>query len=441
MQVKSLRLKNSSRTWTAGLYWYSRETTGHKSSDKTLALANAEATYNELHTNIVKDSADHDEVNTVDLSGILIKNGRSITVGFAKAAEIDSSSYPLLQLVMDHAEARWTLPTVVIRIALDENYHWLSFINRGKLTLSSDIIVDARESATKLNSLRAKAPEKHELIDITDVDEAQKELYQWEKKVKKKKLRKIDSFTELRKNRLRDHRAFNTVAWSAAVVILLTTANYGYDAYQAYQSRLAEIEEQQRLQALQEVGPAPRPWTETAHFAPLYQTCIEQYLSRPAYKYGWSMVRWACNEDSEIREWNRGDTGSFSILPVHGAFSVRNPNMLTETNPMPVLSERGKTPIVKKNQAARILMDVARIESIRTSFSWGSENTRRVPRGDEYITENLGHATHRVEFTADSQFSAKFVNSIARLPSLYLVNIERTLDRWKLNVEFYAEAE
>ena len=422
MEVKAYTLKNQKRKWVAGLYWYSSEAGHKKTKDKQLALQKAESSYLELSaarkdSEGVEASINPQSVSSL-LSGVVIHTNRSVSIGYGPSESIPQNGYALQQLALDHAERKWPLPTVLIRLALDDETHWISYIHRGKLTLSGDRLVGADESDTAFERLRAKASQQLNkasgqlnTIDIVSVDQAFAELCKWEKEAKSKALTAIKPFKSLKKTSVTEHKYFKPLFWSGVGLMLLIGGNWAYSSYQDYQAKLAEYERQERLRLLQDVGPAPRPWTEQPQIISVYRACVESYLSTPSYRVGWETVRWSCNPQHVTREWNRGSTGSFSVLPVQEGFTVQNPNMLTDVTPMPPFLPRGKAPIVKRDAAARLLMDIARVESYRVTFNWGNENTRRVPRGDTYITENLGHASHKVQFIGEQMPGAQMINT------------------------------
>ncbi len=451
MKIKTFRLKNPKRIYIAGLYWYSSDAGLKKSSDKRKALQKAESSYLELSAASRDVETDGNKLDSLTvpslLSGVVIQTTRSVSVGYGLSELIPANSYALQHLALDHSEKIWPLPTVLIRLALDDDTHWISYIYRGKLTLSSDRLVGVEESDKAFERLRKKANSQLikgsgqlNTIDITALDQSLSELYKWEKEAKSKALSAIKPFKSLKKTSVTEHKYFRPIFWSSLGITLLIASNWGYNSYLDYQSKLAERERQERLRVLQDVGAAPRPWNEQPGIVPVYRECVDSYLNVSNYRVGWETVRWSCNAQQVTREWNRGDTGSFSILPIDEGFTVQSPNMLTDVTPLPKFRPRGSVPIVGRDQAARLLMDVARIEGYRVTFNWGNENTRRVPKGDTYITERLGHANHKVQFIGEEMPGAKMINNLAQIPSLYLVNVEQSNDRWLLTVEFYAEA-
>lgn len=429
MENYTLTLGKKKRSLIAGLNWYSTDASLNKQNDKLSTLKKAETTYKDAYS----------KSQDVELSGILLRNSRTAMVGFTQSTNVTGKTFALQELALRYAEARWPLPTVVIRLALTSDVYWVTFIIKGQLSLASDSVCSKKESDALLEKAHKRAGASAHSIDIQSTEDARAELLSWEKSVKKK-LHEIKSFEFLKKRRLSESKGFKQVVSLLSVAFILVAANTGYNTYQGYQERIQERERLERLRLLQDIGPAPRPWTEVPHLASAYQECMRRYIQTPISNNGWLAGDWSCNQRQEKREWIRGSYGSFSVLPVDSAFSVRSPNNLTEIKSIEPAPQKGNVPIVNRLDAARFIMDIARLHQYRVSFRWGNENTRRVPRGDTYITESLGHANHRVEFVGNQYPNAEMINSLSKIPSLHLDEIEFSSNRWTLTVEFYSEA-
>ncbi|CAM3789993.1 type 4b pilus protein PilO2 [Vreelandella rituensis] len=428
MDTSTLHLKSKRRHWIAGLYWHSRDS-GREGSSKQEVLNAAEELYAQLS-----------QTEGEELVGVLISGNRFQQVGFHAPGEVPVNSYSLAQLALAAYTKTMPLPTVMGRLALSEDHHWVFKIQRGKISFAGDKVIPAEDSESELKRLQQTAPDNASIIDILDVTEASQQILAWEKSVKSSRLHKAKPFKVLRKLRITQHRFFKPAAIVATLAIAVMGGNVGYETHKDYKERQAEVERQERLRILQDVGPAPRPWTDAPPLWISYKRCTDQYQQGQAFRAGWSTVSWSCDQDNVTRHWHRGEHGSFSILPAEGDFVVEDPNRLIEATPLPEVEPRGTTPIVDRASAAQLLMDLARLHEFQARFKWGRENTRRVPRGNTFITENLGHATHRLELSGDQIPSVELMKGIEKIPSISLVELSESSNSWTLILEFYAEA-
>lgn len=433
MTLYTIPLKKH-KSWVAGLRWYSRDRGSSFQSDKRKVVNSACLTYRQT-SSVGEDT----EVISL-LAGTVFQSSHVVSIGYAPVEDVPVKGKPLLRLALWYANENWPFSPVVIRLALDDNTHWLSQSFKGKLSLSSDQIVAAEASDEPFKKLVQRAGESVHVLDVTEPDQALALLHEWEKKAKVKSFATITSFHALTKSKLNEAKWFKPVATVSGLALLLITANSGYSWYQEYQAKLEEQERQERIRILEDVGPAPRPWTEQPELMPAYTRCLNLYEEQPKYSMGWETSQWRCNATQATREWSRGEYGSFSITPAASGFNPEDPNKLSNTLTFSGLPERGNAPIVNREAAAQILMDTARIHRFQARFNWGNENTRRVPRGDTFITEPLGHAKHRVQLIGEKIPPLSLLQNIAILPSSYLMSVENIQGRWTLTIEFYAEA-
>jgi len=328
------------------------------------------------------------------------------------------------------------------RLALDEKNHWILVCWAGIIAPAGDRIVDASESDRIFEEIRSHQKSLTVAFDSTEVSTSGELIEGWLAKTGRSGLFAIVPAKEVGAPPKSQKKMMAALGVIGVCSVIGLTGRHFYLEHEA--KKMAEQRAQAQLlrEQLARAQEAEKPWESWPALSDVYNACAHAYFDRQKEINSWELVGWRCNDSRALEQWNRTGIGSFSLPPVgDGSINLEDPNNLSHEIMLPEFSPEGRNAINEKGDAARYLMDLARLHEVSISISWGSEEKRSIPKGDSFIQEGLGYAKNSATFRLNSFPESSFLEGLAAISAIKLGEIQNRQSNWELSVDFFTTYE
>lgn len=183
------------------------------------------------------------------------------------------------------------------------------------------------------------------------------------------------------------------IFFMAFVVILLITITGVFTIYDRHSS--AKKEELARLAKLQAAKAALslnsksleaenqnflKVWLSKPQISEVAGHCKQAMRDRNVIENGWKIKKWTCTQESVGIVWERITGGSYQLLPTGSLFDPLTPNsVVTQDLFNQVFVERENQKLLKNEEAAAKIYDLARTFKVAISITWKEPETKSIP--------------------------------------------------------------